>query len=179
MDKARAMSPLRFLLLHFALLSLLAVGGVNAVTPEIHRQMVDVGHWMSDREFSELFAVAQASPGPNMLIATVVGWRVGGAWGAVVGTLAMCVPSSLIVFFVSKAWRRFEQRPWRQVIQAGMAPVVVGLIGASGFLLAKGAATDGRAVLLVGASAVLVWRTRLNPLWMLAGAAALGVAGVV
>jgi len=165
--------------LQFLLLSVLAVGGVNAVTPEIHRQVVEVSHWMSGREFSELFAVAQATPGPNMLIATVVGWRVGGVLGAVVATVCMCGPSSLIVFTVSRAWDRFRDRPWRKVVQAGMAPVVVGLIGSSGYLLAKGAAADWRGVLVVCASAALIWRTRLNPLWMLAGAAVLGVAGVV
>jgi chromate transporter len=172
-------SPLVFLALHFALLSLLAVGGVNAVTPEIHRQVVEVGHWISDREFSELFAVAQATPGPNMLIATVIGWRIAGIWGAVVGTLAMAAPSSLIVYVGAKLWGRFQGRPWRAWAQAGMAPVVVGLIGASGLILARGAAADWRSVLVVAASAALIWRTRLNPLWMLAGAAALAALGLV
>jgi chromate transporter len=165
--------------LHFALLSILAVGGVNAVTPEIHRQVVEVSHWMSDREFAELFAVAQATPGPNMLISTLVGWKVAGAWGAVVATLAMVGPSSLIVYAGSRAWDRFRDRPWRAYVQAGVAPVVVGLIGSSGYLLAKGAAADWKGILVCAASAALIWRTRLNPLWMLAGAAGLALAGVV
>lgn len=163
----------------FLLLSVLAIGGVNAVTPEIQRQVVDLRHWMSAREFSELFAVAQATPGPNMLIATVVGWRVAGVLGAIVATLCMCGPSSLIVYFVTRAWDRFNGRPWRQIVQDGMAPVVVGLIGSSGWILAKGAATGWGTVLLTAAGAVLVWRTRLNPLWALGIAAALGAAGVV
>ncbi len=125
--------------LQFLLLSLLAVGGVNAVTPEIHRQVVEVRHWMTGREFAELFAVAQATPGPNMLLSTVIGWRVGGVLGAVVATVCMCGPSSLIVYGVSRVWDRFKGRPWRTVIQAGMAPVVCGLIGSSGYLLVKGA----------------------------------------
>jgi chromate transporter len=172
-------SPLRFLALHFALLSLLAVGGANAVTPEMHRQVVDVGHWMSGREFSELFALAQAVPGPNMLVSTVIGWRIGGWPGAIVATLAMAGPSSLLVFVASHVWRRFEDRPWRVWVQAGIAPVVVGLIGSSGYLLSRGAAANWKGALIVAASAALVWRTRLNPLWILAGAAAMGVAGVV
>jgi chromate transporter len=172
-------SPLGQIGLHFALLSILAVGGVNAVTPEIHRQVVEVSHWMSDREFAELFAVAQAAPGPNMLISTVVGWRVAGLLGAVVATVAMCGPSSLIVYAASRTWDRFRHRPWRAYVQAGVAPVVVGLIGSSGYLLAKGAAADWQGVLVCAASAALIWRTRLNPLWMLAGAAALALAGVI
>jgi len=172
-------APLGQIGLHFALLSILAVGGVNAVTPEIHRQVVEVSHWMSDREFAELFAVAQAAPGPNMLISTVVGWRVAGLMGAVVATAAMCGPSSLIVYAASRAWDRFRDRPWRAIVQTGVAPVVVGLIGSSGYLLAKGATADWKGVLVCAFSAALVWRTRLNPLWMLAGAAALALAGVV
>jgi chromate transporter len=163
----------------FLLLSVLAVGGVNAVTPEIQRQVVELRHWMSAREFAELFAVAQATPGPNMLIATVVGWRVAGVLGAIVATACMCGPSSLIVYFVTRAWDRLRDRPWRRILQAGMAPVVVGLIGASGWILAKGASTGWKTAVLSAGGALLVWRTRLNPLWALGVAAALGVAGVV
>ena len=172
-------APLGAVALHFALLSVLAVGGVNAVTPEIHRQVVEVSHWMSDREFAELFAVAQATPGPNMLISTVVGWRVAGIMGAIVATAAMCGPSSLIVFAASRTWDRFRDRPWRAWVQAGTAPVVVGLIGSSGYLLTKGAAADWKGVIVAAVSAALIWRTRLNPLWMLAGAAGLALIGVV
>ncbi len=172
-------APLGQIALHFALLSVLAVGGVNAVTPEIHSQVVDVSHWMSDREFAELFAVAQATPGPNMLIATVIGWRLAGAMGAIVATLAMSGPSSLIVYAASRAWDQFRDRPWRAIVQAGVAPVVCGLIGSSGYLLAKGAAGDWKGVAVAAVSAALIWCTRLNPLWMLAGAAALALVGVV
>ena len=163
----------------FALLSLLSVGGTNAVAPEMHRQMVVVSHWMSDRDFATLFAVAQAAPGPNLIIAPVIGWRVAGGWGAVVATLAMCIPSSILAYVVAGLWRRIHDRPWRVWVQAGIAPVVVGLIGASGFLLAKGADADWRGAVVTAASATLIWRTKLNPLWMLGCAAILGVAGVV
>jgi chromate transporter len=167
------------ILVQFALFSVLAVGGVNAVTPEIHRQLVDANHWMSSREFSELFAVAQAAPGPNMLMATVLGWRLGGVIGAIVATIGICAPSSAIVYVVSHVWDRFRDRPWRAVVQAGIAPVVCGLIGSSGYLLAKGAAADWKGVVLCAVSAALIWRTKLNPLWMLAGAAGLAMVGLV
>lgn len=171
--------PIGQVALQFLLLSILAIGGVNAVTPEIQRQVVDLRHWMSAREFSEMFAVAQATPGPNLLIATLVGWKVAGIPGAAIATLCMCGPSSLIVYAVTRAWDRFKDRPWRQIIQAGMAPVVVGLIGTSGYILAKGADADWRGVLLTAGGAVLVWRTRLNLLWALGAAAGLSLIGVV
>ena len=172
-------SPLSQVAPQFLLLSVLAIGGVNAVTPEIQRQVVELRHWMNAREFAELFAVAQATPGPNMLIATVIGWRVAGIPGAVVATVCMCGPSSVIVYTVSRVWDRFRDRPWRKILQAGMAPVVVGLIGSSGYVLAKGAASDWRGVAVSAASAARVWKTRLNPLWALAGAAILALTGIV
>ena len=172
-------SPMSQVAPQFLLLSVLAIGGVNAVTPEIQRQVVELRHWMSAREFAELFAVAQATPGPNMLIATVIGWRVAGIAGAIVATVCMCGPSSLIVYAVTRVWDRFKGRPWRAILQAGMAPVVVGLIGSSGYVLARGAASDWRGAALSAAAAGLVWKTRLNPLWALAGAAALALTGVV
>ena len=171
--------PLRSIGVYFALLSVLAFGGVNAVTPEIHRQVVNVSHWVTDREFSELFAVAQATPGPNMLIATVIGWRVAGLAGAIVATIAMCAPSSLLVYLVSGVWDRFRDRPWRAIVQAGVAPVVIGLIGASGVILTRGAAENWKGVAVALAAAALTWRSNLNPLWILAGAAALAVTGIV
>ncbi len=173
------LSPISQVALQFLLLSMLAIGGVNAVTPEIQRQVVDLRHWMTAREFSEMFAVAQATPGPNLLIATLVGWKVAGIPGAVIATLCMCGPSSVIVYAVTRAWDRFKGRPWRKIVQDGMAPVVVGLIGSSGYILAKGADADWRAVVLTAAGAVLVWRTRLNPLWALGAAAGLALLGVV
>jgi chromate transporter len=114
-----------------------------------------------------------------MLIATVIGWRLAGAMGAIVATLAMSGPSSLIVYAASRAWDQFRDRPWRAIVQAGVAPVVCGLIGSSGYLLAKGAAGDWKGVAVAAVSAALIWCTRLNPLWMLAGAAALALVGVV
>ena len=173
------LSPIAQVALQFLLLSVLAIGGVNAVTPEIQRQVVDLRHWMTAREFSEMFAVAQATPGPNLLIATLVGWKVAGIPGAVIATVCMCGPSSVIVYTVTRAWDRFKGQPWRQIIQAGMAPVVVGLIGTSGYILAKGADADWRAVVLTIGGALLVWRTRLNPLWALGAAAGLALLGVV
>ena len=163
----------------FAVLSLLAVGGTNAVAPEMHRQMVVVSHWMSDRDFAQMFAVAQAAPGPNLIVATIVGWRVAGGWGALVATVAMCAPSSIGVYAAWGLWRKAQDRPWRAWVQAGIAPVVIGLIGASGFLLAKGADAGWRGVAITAASAALIWRSKLNPLWILGGAAILGATGIV
>ncbi|MBA3812683.1 MAG: chromate transporter, partial [Caulobacteraceae bacterium] len=86
------------LFVQFAILSLLAFGGANAVVPEIHRQAVEINHWMSDADFAALFAIAQAAPGPNFMISTLVGLKAAGLAGALVATVAMCAPSCLLAF---------------------------------------------------------------------------------
>ena len=96
----------------FAGLSLVAFGGANAVIPEIHRQSVEVHHWMTDKDFAALFAIAQAAPGPNFLVATLVGWKAAGP-GALVATAAMCGPSCVLTFWVAKAWDRYRETAWR------------------------------------------------------------------
>lgn len=126
---------LLLLALHFGMLSLLAFGGVQTVVPEIHRQAVGVAGWMSTSEFADLFAISQASPGPNMLIVALVGWKAAGLTGAAVATLAMCGPSCVLTFTVNSVWHRFRGARWRAAVQAGLAPVTLGLVLAGGYVL--------------------------------------------
>jgi len=170
--------PLGALFVQFATLSLLAFGGANAVVPEIHRQSVDIHHWMTDREFAALFALAQAAPGPNFLISTLVGWKAAGLAGALLATAAMCAPSCLLTYWVAKVWDRNRDAPWRIALGAGLAPVTVGLVSASAWLLAGAADHGWRLAIVTAATAVASLLTRLNPLWWLGAAAALGFAGV-
>jgi chromate transporter len=163
----------------FVVLSLIAFGGANAVVPEIHRQSVELHRWMSDREFADLFAIAQAAPGPNVMISTLVGWKVAGVPGGLVATLAMCGPSCLLTFFVARVWDRYRETRWRAAIGAGLAPVTVGLVAASAWLLAHAADLQWRLALVTVATAIVGYVTRLNPLWCLGAAAALGFGGVL
>ncbi|HEX2940336.1 MAG TPA: chromate transporter, partial [Rhodopila sp.] len=128
---------LRALAIVYGQLSLLAFGGANAVIPEMQRQVVDVHHWMSGEEFASLYALAQAAPGPNMMVVSLVGWRVAGLWGALVSTVAVAAPSSVLTFLVSGAWFRFRDAAWRKAVQTGLQPVTAGLILASAVLLMR------------------------------------------
>ncbi|HZK99953.1 MAG TPA: chromate transporter [Caulobacteraceae bacterium] len=171
--------PLAALAVQFAILSLLAFGGANAVVPEMHRQAVEVHRWMSDADFAALFALAQAAPGPNFMIATLVGWKAAGLPGALIATAAMCAPSCLLTYWVVKIWDRHHQARWRMALGAGLAPVTVGLICASAWLLARGADRAWPMAMVTAATAAVAIFTRLNPLWCLAAAAALGASGVL
>jgi chromate transporter len=164
---------------HFALLSLLAVGGANAVVPEMHRQAVEVAGWMTDRQFADLFAIAQVAPGPNIIVVTLIGYHVAGVAGALTATAAMCGPSCLLTFFAGRMWERFKHARWRIILQAGLVPVSVGLIAASALVLARTADISWVAVGITLATAAAGYFTRVHPLWMFGLAAALGYAGLV
>jgi chromate transporter len=165
------------LALYFCLLSVISVGGVPSVMPEMQRYVVDVRGWMSADDFIQLFAVAQAAPGPNVLISALVGWKVAGIPGALVALAAMCGPAAVIAWWVSELWDRFKDSPWRGIIQRAMAPLVVGLIMAGGYVLATpDDVPDWRLWLIACTSAVATFFSRVNPLWFLAAGGALGAA---
>jgi chromate transporter len=159
------------LALYFAILSLLSVGGMGSVMPEMQRFVVDVKGWASAAEFLELFAVAQAAPGPNVLIASLVGWKVAGLAGALVALIAICAPAATLAWWVADLWERFRDTAQRRLFERAIAPVVVGLILAGGFVLVTPSTPDWRLWLIAGASAAAMLALRLNPLWLIAGGA--------
>lgn len=167
------------LALQFLVLSLLSIGGANAIIAEIHLRVVDVHHWLTDTDFSQMFALAQAAPGPNVLIVSLVGWKVAGVVGALVAMLAMCGPSSALTYFVAGVWERFRDAPLRIAIQRALEPITVGLVLSAGYVLTRMADHTWVAYAVTGATFGLSLATRLHPLWMLAAAAALGASGVV
>jgi chromate transporter len=164
---------------YFALLSLFAIGGANAALPEMHRLAVEVMHWMSDRQFADMFAIAQMTPGPNVIVVTLIGYHVAGLPGALVATLAMCGPTCVFAFFVGQVWDRFKDAPWRLVIQAALVPVSIGLIGASAAVVARAASPSLAAAAVIVLTALVTFTVRVNPLWIFAGAALLGLGGLI
>ena len=165
--------------INFAVLSLIAVGGVSPILPELQRQAVDVYGWMSSARFTDLFAIAQAAPGPNLLVATLIGWDVSGLPGALVATLAICAPSAILTYFVSRLWDRFRLAPWRVAMQAGLIPITIGLVAAGAYVIARSADTSVMAFLITTGTAAALFCTRLHPLLFLAAGAAFGLAGLV
>jgi chromate transporter len=170
-------SPLTALFGYFALLSLFAVGGANAAIPEMHRVAVEVMGWMTNRQFADMFAIAQLSPGPNVIIVTLIGYHVAGITGALVATVGMCGPTCFVAFGVARVWDRFKDAPWRIAIQAGLVPVSLGLIAASAFVLARAADNSVYAVAITAVTAVVAFATRINPLWVFAAGGLLGLSG--
>jgi len=158
----------------FLLLSVLAFGGVVTVLPEIQRQVVQVEHWMNAQEFSTLFALAQASPGPNSMIVPLIGWNVAGLGGLLVSSLAIYVPSIMITAGMLRIWDRYQARPWRRLVQNGLLPVTTGLVAASALLITRAAAPNLLMLVVTALSAVLALRTRIHPLWLLLAGGLIG-----
>ena len=164
---------------HFLAMSMLAIGGAVAVAPEIHRYVVEQRGWLDDTQFSAAIALAQAAPGPNLLFVPVIGYAVAGLGGAAVALLGMLVPSTTLVLAATR-WgsRRRESRGVRAFV-AGMAPITIGLLLSTGAVLALPLAHAPGAWLLIAATVALSLRTRLSPVWLIAGGAAAGATGWV
>ena len=172
-------NPILTLAWTFGLMSLFAVSGANAAIPEMHRLAVDVQHWMTDKQFADVFAISQLSPGPNVLIVTLIGYSVAGVAGAVVATLAMCGPTAVLAYYVSRLLTRSSRSRWPAIIQAALVPLSIGLMGASGLILALTADRTWAGALVTAVAAALAFATRLNPLWLLLAGGCLGFAGVI
>lgn len=167
------------LFLQFALLFCVAFGGATALLPEMQRLVVEQRQWLDDATFIHLYAIAQAAPGPNGLVVTLIGWEVAGIAGAILATIAMCLPMSIVIYFLIPRWERFRGARWQQAVQLGVAPLAVGLVFSGATLIGVGAGLDWGGWLLALAAVVLNLRTKLHPLWFIALGAAVGLAGFV
>ena len=172
-------NPIWTLILTFGWMSLFAVGGANSAVPEMHRVAVDVQHWMTDKQFADVFAISQLSPGPNVLIVTLIGYSVAGVAGALAATLAMCGPTAILAYHVSRLLQRSRHSRWPAIIQAALVPLSIGLMAASGLILARTSDQSWIAALITVVAAALAFATRLNPIWMLVAGGILGFAGVI
>lgn len=165
------------LALIFSQLSVVAFGGGNSTLPEMHRQVVDVHHWMTGADFAALYALAQAAPGPNLMVAPLIGWQVAGWAGLAVTSLGIFGPSSVLTIIALRLWNRFRDRPWRHAVQAGLVPISAGLVVSSAVIITRTVDHDWVFVALTAASAIVLLRTKVHPLWMLALGAAVGWTG--
>jgi chromate transporter len=171
----------------FGSLSLMSIGGGNAVLPEMHLRSVNQHHWMTNGQFADLFSISQTAPGPSILIVGMVGYaaglEVGGVPGAILGgviaTAAMVIPAASLVYAITLFWQRAEESRWRIAVEKGFAPLTVGLILASSLVMSRAADHDWRAYLLTAICTVIFVRTRLNPLVVVAAAGVIGYLGIV
>ena len=150
-----------------ATLSFVAIGGANAVLPDIYRYAVLQRAWLADSQFSALVALSQAAPGPNVLVVAVIGYQIGGLLWAAVALLAFVLPSSLLTLAVAHFGSRVGKAPWTRILRRALGPLTAGLLVANGYILVG-------AIALV--AALLSVLARLNPVWVILAS---GVAGAL
>ncbi|MEW6759214.1 MAG: chromate transporter [Pseudomonadota bacterium] len=179
------------LFIHYLMLSLLSLGGAISATGDMHRYLVEDKGWLSEAQFSESIALAQAAPGPNVLFVALMGWHVGmntgslaAAFLGVATTMAgILLPSTVLTYQVAQWGHRNRELRAVRAFKLGMAPMVIGMLLATSWLLAtassRGSLRDWALWLLAGASCLVIWRTRLHILWLLALGAVLGALGFV
>jgi len=162
-------NPLLALLAVFIPFSLVSFGGGTSIIAGMQHESVDVHQWISAREFIDLFAISRAAPGPGLMLATLIGWKVSGWAGAIVATLAIFVPSSLLCYTVALVWRRYRGRRWHTALEQGLAPIGIGLVlsGAIAVLRVSGGGALSW-VLAFASAALLTWRPKLHPLLVFA-----------
>lgn len=163
---------------HFLLLSILAVGGGLVVAPDVHRVMVSQLGLLTDAQFNTSIAIAQASPGPNFLYISVAGYLAAGLPGAIVTTLGMLLPSTTLAFAAARWGHKHRERRGIRAFNAGLAPIVIALLVATAWILA--AQTPGwKHLLLTIPAALIVWRTRIHMMWLIAAGGIVGALGWV
>ena len=184
------------LFLHFVSLSLLSIGGAITTVPDMHRFLVDEKSWVSDSQFTGSIALAQAAPGPNVLFVAVLGWNIGmnaggglaggaSAWGmAFAGVFAtmlgILLPSTTLTFFAARWGHQNKERRDVRAFKMAMAPIVVALLMATGWVLTAGHGPFQENLwlwVLTLVSTLVVWQSRIHLLWLLAAGALGGVMG--
>ena len=165
---------------HLALLSSISFGGFPTVLPDVRNFVVATHSWMTDQEFANFFAMAQAIPGPNMiLMMSFIGWKVWGIPGAVASAFATFGPPCVLYFGSYRLWDRSRHAAWQPIVRSGLVPVTIGLVIASGTVMARAADAGWQAAAVTVAAAALMLLRRINPLWILLAGATLGGFGLL
>jgi chromate transporter len=172
-------APSLALAAHLAVLSSVSFGGFPTVLPDVHN-LVAANGWLTDREFANFFAVSQVVPGPNMvLMMSFIGLKLGGVPGAVAGALATFGPPCAIYYVSFRLWDRFRDMPWQRIVRRGLAPLTIGLVVAGGYVMARAGDRGSPSAVITAAAVLLMLGTRINPLWILMAAGAIGGLGLL
>jgi chromate transporter len=159
----------------FSLLSILAVGGGTAVLPEMKSLTVEHFHWLTSEQFGEIYSLGQLAPGPNMLMVSVIGYRVAGYPGALAALVGFFLPAGLLMFGVARVWDRYSASPFKIACERGLAPVTIGLMLAGTLILARtviGAWWPDAAIAV--AVTVILLAVKINPVILILGGGLVG-----
>lgn len=170
----------------FLSLSLFSLGGGNTLLAEYHHLAVSQFCWLSNAQFADLYALAEAAPGPSSMLVGLLGlgasWREGPFWALITAygaEAAILLPSTLVMVVACLSWKRLEHSPWRVAFERGLGPITLGILFAVGLKILRTADTNTPGVLVSLVVCGLMLRTRISPLWFMAVAGVLGGLGVI
>jgi chromate transporter len=164
---------------HFLMLSLLAVGGAITTAPDMQRYLVHEQGWLGDAQFSASVALAQAAPGPNVLFVAVLGFNVGGLAGVLATMCGTLLPSTALALAATRWSARHAASRALKAFTTGMAPLTIGLLVASAWVLLEPVGLQPGALALVAATLLFMLRTKFSPMWPIAAGAVAGALGWV
>jgi chromate transporter len=159
----------------FAKVSVVSVGGISVMIPEVHRQVVELNEWMNNAQFASVFALSQVAPGPNILLMSLVGWRVAGWAGMAVATMATILPTTILSVLANRLENKLIHAKWYLVTKKSLPPLIVGLIFSSGMVTAKATGLDALGLLIVACVAAHFYLYKSNPLVSIMVAMVVGV----
>jgi len=167
-------------------LSLFSLGGGNTLLSEYHHISVEQFCWLTPSQFADLYALAEAAPGPSSMLVGLLGmgagWPEGPGWAllsAYGAELAILLPSTLLMVVACLRWNRLRDSPWRIAFERGLGPITLGILFAVGLKILHTADTNTPGLVVSLLVCVLMLRTRISPLWFMAAAGVLGGLGVI
>ena len=183
------------LFLNMASFSLMAVGGVITLAPEMQRFLVLEKSWINDLQFNASIAIAQSAPGPNLLFVALFGWHVGinstselylqpllGVVGALISLTGLLIPSTTLTFFAARWTQKNKNLKSVKAFKQGMAPIVISLLLATCWLLVspqRNIQLDWPLIVLASLIMIFILKTKVHILWLLAIGAILGACGLI
>ena len=167
------------LFFHFVALWFVAVGGPSAILPDIHRYVVTSQQLLTNREFAEIYALAQVAPGPNVMYVTLMGWHLAGLVGAIATTIPILIPATTLTMVVGYFNEKYPDARIFRAVRRGLTPITIGLMFSGASVLIRTVNHDWRGYLISLLTAAIVLRKSLNPLWLMAGGAVIGLTGLI
>ena len=148
-------------------------GGGLVMLPLIESEVVNTHHWLTHQEFADAAALGQITPGPVLITATFVGYRVAGTLGALIATISIFLPAFLMTIAAASSLRRFRNNEQVQAFLRGVAPAVVGLLIAAALSVGRAGVHSWVGVSIMALAMFTLIRFRPNPFWVILGAGVL------
>jgi chromate transporter len=157
-------------------LGIVSFGGGLAIVPEMHRQFVELNGWVDSREFADGYALAQLSPGPNMLCVVFYGYRAAGLLAALVAPIAIVMPGVTMSAMCGRTWATLASNVWLVRLRRGLVPLGLGLMAGGVFVIGRTTITSWPLALMALAVTVAVNRKWVPPAVAVVAAGLVGVA---